>query len=786
MLKHLFLSSLRSFINHKSTFAINLLSLTIGLVCTIFIFMWINDELQVDKFHKKDAQLFQVMKHSKYSEGISTKVHTPGPLAEAMKNTIPEVEEAATIVYWFDNLDLAVGETSLTQRGYYAGKDFFQLFSFDLAGANEADVLSAPNNIAISRETAIKLFGSESQALGKMLELNREESFKVAGLFTVPKHSTQQFDFVVSFEKFKQDPRFTERMASWESHGPKTIISLQKNTNITAVEQKINTLVNENAEADHITFFLKPFSENYLYGRYEEGKLTGGRIDYVYLFGIIGLFILGIACINFINLTTARASLRAKEIGIKKTMGASRSSLVIQYLFESSFIAFLGLCIAIGIVFIFLPDFNSLTNKSIQLSFSLQLILASLSLVLITSLLAGIYPAFYLSAIQPISAMKGFLPSSWQELFIRKGLVVFQFSISVILILTVLIISQQMSFMQNKNLGYDRSQLVEFLLNIPERDKIDAFVTEARKLPSISNIASGNSPINHRNRTTNVMWEGKNPEDQISFYHFVAGEGLIETLGLEFVAGRSFSAEFGNETHKVIFNENAIATMGLDEPIGKVINLGSAESRMEIIGVVKDFHFQSLHEGIEPIMLLYASQQIPMLTARIKKGKTQEAIQDLQEVYAKFNPGVAFNYKFTDKSYNDLYQAEQQVATLSQLFSGFAILISCLGLLGLISFTANQKRKEIGVRKVLGASVTNIVTLLSKDFIQLVLVALLIAIPLAWYFMQKWLNGFAYHIELQAGVFFIAAGLTISIALLTMSFESVKAALANPADAVRE
>ncbi|MFK7936397.1 MAG: ABC transporter permease, partial [Saprospiraceae bacterium] len=562
MLNHHFRSAYRSLLRHKSTFTINLLSLTVGLSCAIFIFLWVNDEWQVDKFHRHDAELFQVMKHAQYSEGVQTKFHTMGPLAETLKRELPEVQRAATVVYWFTEFDLAVNEKNTTAAGYYAGVDFLDMFSFNLEGGTAAEVFKDLNNVALSREAAIKLFGTAEAAMGQTVELNRNESFKVTGLFDVPERSTQQFDFVLSFEKFKQDPRFGARMENWNSHGPKTFVQLQPSANLTAVEAKMNEIIHTRADADHITFFFKPFSEQYLYAQYEAGKLVGGRIDYVQLFGVIGLFILAIACINFINLATARASLRAKEVSIKKMMGAKRSSLITQYLAEALVITSLALVIAVGIVYLFLPDFNTLTGKTIALSFSPTWMLAGLGLVGITGLLAGTYPAFYLSAIQPIKGIKGFMQRSWQELMIRKGLVVFQFSIAIGLIISVLVISQQMDYLQNKSLGYDRSHLVSFLMNIRDHEKLNAFVKEARKLPGVENISSGNSPINHCNRTTNISWDGKDPASDISFYFFNAAEGLTETLGFEFLQGRSFSPEFGNETEKVILNETAVATIG--------------------------------------------------------------------------------------------------------------------------------------------------------------------------------------------------------------------------------
>lgn len=783
MIRHALRLAFRNFLRHKSSFFINLTGLATGLACALLIFLWVNDELQVDKFHDKDARLFQVMEYQQYAADVMTTTSTPGLLAETLAEEIPEIEHAATIT-WPNRYTLTVGEKNIKAAGYDVGADFFHLFSFPLLEGQADQVLRDINAIVLSRSTAENMFGSVAGAMGQALELNHEDVYTVTGVFEdVGASSSMQFDFLKTFEKYKKE---NEWVLSWGNNGPGTIVTLVKGADPAVVNEKIAGFVKERNEQSNVTLFLKPYSERYLYGRYENGKPAGGRVEYVRLFSIIAVFILLIACINFMNLSTARASLRAKEVGVKKAVGADRSSLIRQFLSESTLLSLLSLLIALVLVRLFLPEFNVITDKDITMHFDPGLAAVFLGIVLFTGLLSGSYPALYLSSFRPVAVLKGELRTSLGELWARRGLVVFQFTLSVILIVAVLVVYQQLQYVQNKNLGYDKDQLISFTIDGRLENQQDVFLTEARKIPGVAGISTiGHELVGRQNNTSGLNWDGKNPEELVLFEHVRVHYDMLETMGVELLEGRTFSREYGADTSKIIFNEEAIRIMGMEDPIGKTITLWE-EYPMEIIGVVKDFHFQSLHEGVEPLFFRLDSRNTWTVMARLEAGREKEAVAGLQAFYEDFNPGFSFDYQFLDERYARMYEAEQRVSTLSKYFAGFAVLISCLGLFGLAAFTADRKRKEIGIRKVLGASVTNIVLFLTRDFTRLVLVAILIGLPAAYLLTNQWLDRFAYHINLDVWFFLFAGMAVLFIAWMTVSSQAYRSANINPTDCLRD
>lgn len=744
--------------------------------------MWVQDELRMDKFHAKDERLFQVMEHQQYAEDIMTTTSTPGPLAETLANEIPEIEHAATW-NWRMNNTLTVKEQNVKKYGHWAGPDFFHLFSFDLTHGTPNDVLKEMNAIVISESLAKLLFGSGEEAMGESIEIEHDEVYAVTGVFDdIPANSSRQFDFILNFEKYKKE---NDWILNWGSNSPQTVLTLVEGADAAAVSDKIADFVAKRNEDSNVTLFLKPFSERYLYGRYENGKQAGGRIDYVRLFSIIAIFILIIACINFMNLSTARASRRAKEVGVKKAIGAMRGSLVRQYLGESILIAVFSLLVAVGLVALFLPQFNLITDKMLNLRFSPTIIFSFLGITLFSGLLAGSYPALYLSSFRPVSVLKGEIKTSIGELWARRGLVVFQFTLSIILIVAVMVVYRQIQFVQTQNLGYDKEQLIIFGMDGRLADQTDAFLSEAKRIPGVENISTiSHDLVGRQNNTSGLEWDGKNPEDLVLFEHVRINYDLLETIGVELTDGRFFSEEFGADSSKIIFNETAIKIMGLEEPLGKKIRLWD-EYDMEIIGVVKDFHFQSLHENVEPLFFRLSPENTWSMMARLEAGKEREAIAALKKFYEDFNPGFSFDPEFTDEQYARQYAAEQRVASLSRYFAGFAILISCLGLFGLAMFTAERKKKEIGIRKVLGATVSNIVVLLTRDFTRLVLFSIVLGLPIAYFMVSRWLQGFAYHIELNPWFFALAGLLVMLISWATVSSQALRSAHANPKDCLR-
>jgi len=783
MILHTLKLALRNFKRHKSSFFINLIGLSTGLACTMLIVLWVQDELQVDKFHGKDERLFRVMEHQQYAEEVMTTTSTPGMLAETLKEEIPEIEHA-TMLTWPNRRTLSVGEQSIKAAGYDVSPDFFQVFTFPLIEGQPATVLNDLNAILLSRSTAENLFLSPQKAMGQALEIDHDEVYTVTGVFEdIPSTSSIDFDYVVNFEKLKKEQGW---LRSWSSNGPSTIVTLVDGADAEQVSDKIAGFVKQRNEQSNVTLFLKPYSETYLYGRYKNGQQAGGRIEYVRLFSIIAVFILIIACINFMNLSTARASLRAKEVGVKKAVGAGKASLIRQFMTESVVITLLSLLIAVGVVWAFLPQFNLIADKEMVLQFSPGLLGLLLGLTVLTGLLAGSYPALYLSSFKPVAVLKGELRSSLGELWARRGLVVFQFTLSVVLIVAVVVVYNQLQYVQSKNLGYEKDQLVKFAADGRLEDQGETFLAEAGKMPGVESISAiAHDLVGRQNNTSGLDWDGKDPESLILFEHVRVDYDMLETMGVELKEGRFFSEEYGADTSKIIFNERAVEILGFDDPIGKKIRLWD-EYDLEIVGVVKDFHFQSLHEEMNPLFFRLAPDETGTIMARLKRGEEQLALNNLQTLYEDFNPGFSFDYQFLDEEYARMYEAEVRVSTLSKYFAGFAVLISCLGLFGLAAFTADRKRKEIGIRKVLGASVGNIVFMLTRDFTRLVLVSIVIGLPVAYYLTNNWLQRFAYRIDLNLWFFALAGLLVLLIAWMTVSSQAFRSAQLNPKDCLRD
>ncbi len=784
MLKHSLLIIYRNFVRAKSYFIINLVGLSAGLACTLLIYLWVRDELNMNAFHEKDARLYQIMEHQKYADGLMTTTSTPGILAETLKAEFPEVEYAATTT-WVNPFTLTHGDNNIKAKGYYVGADYFNIFSFKLLQGDPSQVLKDKLSIVISRSLAKKLFNNESDAVGKIVQLQHDKSFTVSGVFEdLPTASSIQFEFVLSFEEFKLD---NEWVLSWGNNGPSTFVILREGTDVAAFAQKIEKLIQTKNDDSETVIFPQKYSERYLHGKFENGVQAGGRIEYVQLFSIIAIFILLIACINFMNLSTARATRKAKEVGIKKSVGAQRNSLIAQFLSESLVVTVLSVLMALLIVWLFLPQFNTITDKKITLSLlDYEMIQWAALITIITGLVAGSYPAFYLSGFKPAAVLKGAVSGSIGELWARKGLVVFQFFLSVVLIVTVLVIYQQIEFVQTKNLGYNKDHLIRFPIEGKLADVRETFLTEVRRQPGVVSAASiGGQLLGRNNNTSGLTWEGKDPESNILFENVGVDYGTIETLGVEMAEGRAYSQQFGSDTTKIIFNEAGIKVMGLENPVGKTIRLWD-QYDLEIIGVVKDFHYQSLHEEVSPLFFRLSPRNTWNFMIRLEAGREKETLASLKTLYENFNPGFAFEYQFQDQEYALLYAAEQRVASLSFYFATMAILISCLGLFGLATFTAERRTKEIGIRKALGSSSTNIVLLLSGDFTRMVLLSIGLGLPMSYWLLNQWLQRFAFHIDLGIGYFVLAGAIALIIAWLTVASQAIRAANVNPVNCLRE
>jgi putative ABC transport system permease protein len=777
----------RSFIKDRQFAVLNLLGLATGIACTLLIYLWVHDEMGVDKFFANTDQIYQVMEHRKVDGDITVSDESTGLISEILPVRTPEIKYAASVAPadWFQKFTLSSGEKNIKASGQYAGKDYFNIFSFNLLDGKKDKVLTDKNSIVISDELANKLFGTTQNLTGKVIHFQHQQDFFVSGVFEkTPYNSSQQFDFVLSFEYLFSVQSWVK---SWNNIGPHNFVLLQKGTDIKAFNKKIANVITEYSKDTTRSAFAVKFSDNYLLNTFSHGSKTGSKVVYVRLFSLIALFILIIACINFMNLSTAKASGRMKEVGIKKVIGAERGQLIAQFLSESMLIALLAMLLALGITWLLLPQFNQITGKQLTLDLSFPLVLALIGISLFTGLVSGSYPALYLSKFNPLAVLKSKVDTSFGAMISRKGLVVFQFTLSVILIVSVLVVYRQIKYIQSADPGYNKDNIVRFDSDGKLQGKQDVFVDRLKTIPGVVNASfTYNNMVGRNYGTTGLDWDGKNPSDNIYFEGFGGGYSFVETMGMHMAQGRSFNRSYGTDDSALMVNETAVAVMHLKNPVGKNIRINGNNKR--IIGVVKNFHFESLHEAVKPAYFTPMNEEAnPWIkfVVRIKGGQQKETIEQIKHLYESFNPGFPFTFDFLDEAYRKQYETEVRVGVLSRCFSGLAILISCLGLFGLAAFTAQKRQKEIGIRKVVGASVQGITLMLSKDFLRLVLISLLIAFPISWYLMSNWLQGFAYRVDLNAGVFLLAGFATIVITLLTISYQSIKAALTNPVKSLR-
>jgi len=785
MLKNYFKIAWRSLLKDRQFTLLNILGLSSGICCALLIWLWVADELSVDRFFSNDSRIYEVMESNRVNGQQQMSDESSGLVADLLLAQVPEVEYAASLAppNWWPKYTLSVGDKNLKANGQYAGKDYFNIFPFPLLEGKAGEVLKVKNSIVISDQLAIRLFSRTDHLIGQAIRFQQEQTFFVTGVFKAPpRNSSQQFDFVLSFEYLFEQQSWVK---SWGGTGPHNFILVKEGTDIKLLNKEIEGLIARNSGDTSRRPVAVRFSDIYLQNTFNHGVSTGSKIVYVRLFSLIALFILVIACINFMNLSTAKAARRMKEVGIKKVVGARRPQLIAQFLSESILMTLFATVLALAMTWFVLPAFNNLTGKEIVLHPDFRLVGALLGITIITGLFAGSYPALYLSKFNPLVVLKGRLPSSIIEVFSRKGLVIFQFTLSAILIVSVLVIYRQVRYIQSADPGYNKENIVKFDAEGKLQQSQTSFTDALKQVPGVVNACfTTHNMVGRSFGTYAINWEGRDPRGAIYFEGFNCSYDFFETMGMRFAAGRSFLRSY-SDTNKIIVNETAVAAMHLKDPVGK--NIIAFDTRLQIIGVVKDFHFESLHEPVKPSFFLLHGDGSPWdkIMARIRPGQQQETIDRIRDLYTKFNPGFPFTYRFLDEDYQRQYETEVRVATLARYFSGLAILISCLGLFGLAAFTAQRRQKEIGIRKVVGAPVGRIVVMLSGEFLRLVLIAILIAFPVSWWAMHQWLQGFAYRIEIGTGVFMLAAVSVMLITMLTIGFQAIRAALANPVKTLR-
>ena len=782
----------RNIAHNKSFSAINILGLALGMACSLLILLWIQDEFSVDAHHANGPQLYNVMERQFFDGKVEARSGTPALLADELKKEFPEILYASGLS-WEQELTFSVGEKLNKEKGRAVGPDWFKMFSLPLLAGTAETALNAPTQVAISRKLAQNYFGSPQQAVGKSIRVDNKADYQVSAVFEdLPENSSDHYEYLLAWSDFLKR---NEWLKDWGTNAPETRVQLRTDRNGRSadpvrLEAKMKAFLkshNPNMARNgfDIQLFLQPYQGAYLYSNFKNGYQDGGRIEYVRLFGIVAVFILLIACINFMNLATARSVKRAREVGVRKVVGAGRGWLIGQFVGEALVLTSLALVVAVGLVGLLLPTFNSLTEKHITFQFadaSFWFLLVGMTLV--TGLIAGSYPALFLSSLNPIRVLKGTIRFGSGARLFRQSLVVFQFALSMLLIIGTIIVYRQIDFIQTKNLGYDREGLIYLSSEGNLAAKYETFKQELLRKPGIQAITyMDGTPTNGFGSTGNVQWPGKDPMTSIQFQFSTVDYDFTKTLKVK-VAGRDFSKSFGADSANYLINQTAARRIGYKDPIGKPLTLWGKTGT--IVGVVADYHQSSLHKAIEPfIARLSPKAEGKSIIVRTQPGQTKQALASLETMWQQLNPRFPFQYRFADDAFQTLYRSETVVGTLANYFAFLAIFISCLGLFGLAAFMAEQRTKEIGVRKVLGASVTSIVALLSQDFLKLVVVAIVLSSPVAWYAMNRWLQDYAYKIDIEWWVFALSGLLAVGVALLTISFQSIKAALMNPVKSLR-
>ncbi len=807
--------ALRNLRKHSFYTLINVLGLAVGIASCLIIVAYVANELSFDKHYANAERIYRVDCEIKFGPNHLILAVSPAPLAEAFRNDYPEVEAIGR--FWNDGSMLVkrVDQNIKEDRAIFADSSIFSVFDIPFIQGNPRQALREPFTMLLSKSAAQKYFPGEDP-LNQTLIIENKDAYKVIGVYEdMAATSHFRFDIMLALVSVPY-----HKDGQWLSNNFSTYLKLRPGGTRESLEAKFPAMVDKycgpqakmalggeftmeqfRASGNKIDYTLRPLTDIHLHSDMVGELGRNSDINYIYLFGAIALFILTIACINFMNLSTARSANRAKEVGVRKVMGSLRTHLVRQFLTESVMLSILSFVLALGIAWMALPSFNTLADKELFLplqapSFWLQLIAAAIGV----GILAGVYPSFFLSAFKPANVLKGNVSLGMKSGMVRGALVVFQFFISIVLIIGTIAVNRQLTFIQNKKIGFNKDQVIIIKDAYGLGDQLESFKEEALKDSRIvSGTISGFLPVSGTNRSDNTFWpEGLQPtqENLISLQSWRVDHDYIRTMGMNLLEGRDFSREFRSDTAAVILNQSALKLFGITEnPIGKAISSWGENSpdrpldltkfaKFTIIGVVEDFHFESLRQSISPVGL-FLQRSRGLISFRFEAKNTKEVIEGLQSTWQKIGPGMPFSYSFLDEDFQAMYSAEQRLGNIFTVFAGLAIVIACLGLFALTAFTAEQRTKEIGIRKVMGASVSSIVVLLSREFGKLIVIAFLIAVPVAWFGINKWLDTYTYRTEIGVLIYLLAGMVSFLIAWLTMGYQSFRAAMSDPVRSLR-
>lgn len=775
----------RNLYKNKGFSAINILGLAIGMASAMIILLWIQNEVSYDQFHEKKDRIYEAWNRANFSGDLHAWNTTPKILARTLEKDFPEVEQCVR-VDWGSNFLFSVGEKRLTVQGRIVDSNFLDIFTFPLLKGNPKTVLNDMHSIVLTEKLAKKIFGDEDP-MGKVIKIDNKDNFTVSGILKdIPTNTRFDFEYLVpwSYKRYLGDDD-----VNWGNNSTRTYVLLKPNASAASMNAKLRTFKGKYDKDDpKWEMFIYPLSRWRLYSSFTNGvEDGGGRIEFVRLFGIIAAFILLIACINFMNLSTARSEKRAKEVGIRKVVGAQKALLIGQFIGESILLALIAGIIAVVIVELVMPLFNDLIGEKVAIPYNnIYEWLACIGFIIFTGVLAGSYPAFFLSSFQPVKVLKGTFKKANALVTPRKVLVVLQFTFAIILIICTIIVKQQIDYARNRETGYNKNNLIYHFMTGDIEKNYQLIKNELLSSGVASSVTKTSAPLTESwSDGWGQEWEGKDPNDKTDFYRYNEDEGLGVTAGLTFIQGRDFDLkQFPTDSTGLIVNESALKVFKFKNPIGKIVKDNGQD--WHIVGVIKDFILTSPYEPTKP-MLIYGAKAwfFNVLIKLNNKNSTADNLKKAEAIFKKYNPEYPFEYKFVDEEYARKFENEKRTGTLAGIFAGLTIFISCLGLFGLATYMAENRIKEIGVRKVLGASVTGITALLSKDFLKLVIISFLIATPVAWWAMNTWLKDYSYRIDIQWWVFAMAALLSVAIALLTVSYQAIKAAVANPAKSLR-
>jgi putative ABC transport system permease protein len=786
MIKNNLKTAWRNMIKRKGFTLINVGGLALGMASCLLLTMYISYHLNFDRQFDNIDRIYVLENNQAGNGNVVTVQPTPGPLAAAIANTVPGVERAVRTTSYTASGLITYKDNSFKKEGLFADQDFFSLFSYKFISGSAASALANPNSIVITRNLAVTLFGN-ADPINKTIKRNDSTELMVSGVIeNVPENSTLQFDYVLPWKLAEHETPFI-KTAGWTSNFCLTFVQLKGTASFKEADVMVRQLINKNQSDYKAEAMLFPFSKSHLYDRFENGRSVGGLIEQIHLFMILAVCILLIACINFMNLSTARSEERAREVGIRKAIGSTRYSLIVQFIVESILLSFLATVLAVLIMAFSLPYFSNLLNIQLGIPFDNKnawFMLAGLTLI--TGLISGSYPAFYLSSFKPTKVLKGVFKGGGKALPLRKILVVIQFTFAVFLITATICIYRQIKFIQNRPIGFDKNNLVELSLEGGLTGKTNVLIDKLKSEIVITGATSLSQSItSDMNTTWSVNWPGKQVDKKTLFGVMSVGYDFVRTIGVKLTAGREFSEQFQTDASQktVMINEAAAKVMNLAQPVGTVIKYNDQD--LTIVGVYKDFVWGSPYKKTGPMVTLCATKGNG-LALRLNPNKTLVSCIDLIQKEARnLNPAYPAIVKFADNDFDKKFKNEKLLGLLANLFGGLAVVISCLGLFGLAAYAAEQRIKEIGVRKVLGASVANLTMLLSKDFLKLVIKAIIIAIPLSAYIMNKWLNKYEFHISLSWWIIVLASVITIIVAMLTVSYQAMKAALSNPVKSIR-